>query len=740
MLKKHAIISSMNQGIAKRRAFLSQRKNQGNRVTIGFTGIADFRSFIGQEYIAGMMKAAADYDLNFINFAGAIKYSLFDDIDFISHYLKNFRFMKSPLVDGLVTWTSSLCSFLDTKTIVNTFNALKPLPMVDIGYLDIEGIPCIRIDNNSSISLIMSHLIKKHGYKKFVFIGSKISEPHIRRLSAYQNELKKYGIQELPDSIYMTKTMDSIDIAMAVNQLCSAYNLKDGSQIDCIITSSDIIAETVIEELDKRGISVPKDVAVTGFNNQYNGITARSPVTTMDLEYFKRGYAAVELLIDRIMAPEEKFKTCLVPTTLLIRQSCGCFEQSIVDSGESINTGTTSITGANSSEEEVRTYLLKMARSIFSGQSEAELKELIDAVFYDIYEQTNPSSMLRWFQRHLQNIRKDSVLVNSELQQNITRLRKVILPMVKDDEKQFSHIENIFHQLRSLVSVFIEYDTLSTRENSYLMNNLSQIAMNFASATTGKQIQDVLRYQLSEMEIPGIVLCLSENMTLDLSSSNIELILPEPPLDIKEKLPFKIYDPACIPKTFFPHGRRYSLMLEILYHADRYFGYAFLEIGTQNISVYDTVRMLLSNALHSVYQKEGRTKERSMLLSNEQLVGILHLPSAPLQENRNGITVRQITNYLVEHLNEMTNLDKMAEELMVSKSHLVRRAKELTGYTIQTLHEKLKIEQAKNLLQVESIKLAEIASRLGFQNQNYFSSVFKKNTGMSPRAWSHRYR
>lgn len=729
----------MNQGIAKRRAFLTQRKNQGNRVTIGFTGIADFRSFIGQEYIAGMMKAASDYDLNFINFASAIKYSLFDDIDFISHYLKNFRFMKSPLVDGLVTWTSSLCSFLDTKTIVNTFNSLKPLPMVDIGYLDIEGIPCIRINNNSSIALIMDHLINKHGYKNFVFIGSRISEPHQRRLVAYQAELKKYGIPELPHSTYMTKTMDPIDIAMAVTQLCSAYNLKDHSEIDCIITTSDIIAATVIEELDKRNISVPGDVSITGFNNQYNGITARSPVTTMNLEYFKRGYAAVELLIDRIMNPEAKFETRLVPTTLLVRQSCGCFEQSIVEAGETVNISSASTIGPNSSEEDVRSFLFRQGRIIFPQQNEQEITELVNSIFNDIYEQSQPPAMLRWFQNLLQNIRKDSALINSELQKNITDLRKIILPMVKDDEKQFSHIENIFHQLRSLVSVFIEYDTLSTRENSYLMNNISQIAMNFASATTGKQIQDVLRYQLSEMEIPGIILCLSENMTLDLSPSNIELILPEPPADIKEKLPFKVYDPACIPKTFFPHGRRFSLMLEILYHADRYFGYAFLETGTQNISVYDTVRMLLSNALYSVYQKEGRTKERSMLLSGEQLVGILHLPSDTVKENKNGITVRQITNYLVEHLNEMTNLDKMAEELMVSKSHLVRRAKELTGFTIQTLHEKLKIEQAKNLLQVESIKLSEIATRLGFQNQNYFSSVFKKNTGMSPRAWAHRY-
>lgn len=730
----------MNQGIAKRRAFLNQRKNQGSRITIGFTGIADFRSFIGQEYIAGMMKAAADYDLNFINFAGAIKYSLFDDIDFISHYLKNFRFMKTPLVDGLVTWASSLCSFLDNNTVINTFSSLKPLPMVDIGYLDIDGIPAIRIDNNSSISLIMSHLIKEHGYTNFVFIGSKVSAPHLRRLAAYQTELRKYGIKELPNSTYMTKTMDTIDIAMAINQLCSAYELKNHRQIDCIITSSDIIASTVIEELDKRGISVPRDVAVTGFNNQYNGITARSPVTTVNLEYFSRGYAAVELLIDRIMNPATKFETKLVPTMLLVRQSCGCFEKSIVDAGKSIDSTEEAAVGSNSSEEDVRTYLFARTKSIFPSQTEAKIKNLIDDIFEDIYDKKTPSSMLRWFQRFLQDIRKNSSIVNSELQQSITDLRKVILPMVRDDEEQSMHIENIFHQLRALVSVFIEYDTLSTRENSYMMNNMSQIAMNFASATTGKQIQDVLRYQLSEMEIPGIILCLSDNMTLDLSTSNIELILPEPPMDIKEKLPFKVYDPTCIPKTFFPHTRRFSLMLEILYHADRYFGYAFLETGTQNISIYDTVRMLLSNALYSVYQKEGRTKEHPMLLSGEQLVGILHLPQDNSKETRNGITVRQITNYLVEHLNEMTNLDKMANDLMVSKSHLVRRAKELTGYTIQTLHEKLKIEQAKNLLQVDSIKLSEIATRLGFQNQNYFSSVFKKNTGMSPRAWAHRHR
>ena len=104
--------------ISERKQFLSQRKNSGHRVTIGFAGIADLRHFIGLEYIKGMMKAVADYDVNFINMGCAIRYSLFDDINFLSHYRKNFKFMKAPLLDGIVTWAATLNEFMDDKSII----------------------------------------------------------------------------------------------------------------------------------------------------------------------------------------------------------------------------------------------------------------------------------------------------------------------------------------------------------------------------------------------------------------------------------------------------------------------------------------------------------------------------------------------------------------------------------------------------------------------------------------------
>lgn len=722
--------------ISKRRAFLASRKNSGKRVTVGFTGIADFRSFIGQKYLAGMQKAASDYDLNFINFAGAIKYSLFDDINFINHYLKTFKFMRAPLVDGLVTWASSLCEFLDADTVVKKFSELKPLPMVDIGYLDVPGIPSVRIDNNYSIEILINHLVETHHYSKFAFIGSLNSSPHKDRLNCYKKQLAAHKIKEIENSVFMAENMDPTNISDVVDKFVQTFFKNGKSEIECIVTSSDIIAAEVIENLDKHRISVPMDIAVTGFNNQYAGISARSPVTTLDLEYFKRGYSAVELLIDRIIEPEKEFKTILVPTSLLVRQSCGCFEEDVVEAGNFNFNEKFIVSDSDGSGEEIRAAFLKKTREIFPTLSEDMLKDLIDAIFSDIYEDKKTSLLLRWSQKLLQNLRKESKLVNSEFQQYVSKLRKLILPMVKDNDAQYSRIENIFHQLRTLVSVFIEYDTVSSYEDMYTMNNLSQIAINFASATNGRQIQEVLRLQLGEMGISGIVLALNENMTFDIGAANVELVLPEVPLTFKGKLPFKVSDPVLIPKALFPQARHFNVILETLHHGEKYFGYAFLEVGNQNIPLCDTVGLLLSNALNQVFIKEGRTEDKNLFLTTEQIKGVLNLPDSAENKHNSTLTANQITNYLLEHIDEMTNLDQMAHDLSVSKSHLVRRAKELTGYTIQNLHEKLKIEQAKNLLQIDSLKLVEIASRLGFQNQNYFSSVFKKNTGLSPRNWA----
>ncbi|NLM01552.1 MAG: substrate-binding domain-containing protein [Treponema sp.] len=722
----------MNHGIAKRRNFLNNRKKNGQRLTIAFTGIADFRSFIGQEYIAGIMKAVNDYDINFINMASAIKYSLFDDIDFLHHYMKKFSFIKKPLIDGLITWASSLSPYMSNNEIVDTFTSLKPMPMVDIGYFPIPGIPSIRIDNNSSMHSIMKHLVEIHGYRNFAFIGSSDTNPHKKRLSVFLDELRKYKLTELEDAIFLCPSMEQKDIAESMNRFCYKYDLTKKGTIDAIVTPSDVIANAVIQELSKRGISVPGHIAVTGFNNQYSGITTPSPVTTIDLEYFKRGYAAVELLIDCIMTPEIEVKSKLMPTSLLIRQSCGCFEKSIVEAGNFQHTEMGNVP-VFESESDVRSYLMEKIDTSFFRQSGDEKERLINAIFHDLYETDEKSQLMTCFQDFLQNEKNDEKIPSSYFQQKISDLRRTVLPLIKNDETQQIRMENIFHQLRVLISVAIDYVVMAQKENMYFFNNITNVAIHFASASNKQQIQEVLAHQLSELEISGIILALNENVTADLTKATIEFIYPKLDFYVQEKLPYVIPDAVSIPKIFFPRERPYSYMLEILYYDNKYFGYALLEMGSQNVALYDSVRILLSHAYMTIFTKE---KNKNTITST-----LLQSDSEILKYTNNSSSgSKKIVSYLMNHLDEMTDLNKMAEELSMSKSHLIRQCKELTGYTVQTLHEMLKIDQAKNLLHIDGMKLSEIATRLGFQNQSYFSAVFKKNTGMSPKNWIQRNR
>ena len=95
--------------------------------------------------------------------------------------------------------------------------------------------------------------------------------------------------------------------------------------------------------------------------------------------------------------------------------------------------------------------------------------------------------------------------------------------------------------------------------------------------------------------------------------------------------------------------------------------------------------------------------------------------------------------YLIDHLDEMLTLEKMATDFHLSKSHLARRIRALTGYSMQELHELLKIEQAKDLIQSGGLKMNDISARLGYTNPNYFSNVFKKVTGLSPLNWAEKH-
>lgn len=74
----------------------------------------------------------------------------------------------------------------------------------------------------------------------------------------------------------------------------------------------------------------------------------------------------------------------------------------------------------------------------------------------------------------------------------------------------------------------------------------------------------------------------------------------------------------------------------------------------------------------------------------------------------------------------------IAEEVGISPSHLRALFKKEHGVSLVTALNKIRIRHAKNMLKSGVFTLREVATQCGFQNEYYFSRVFKEITGISP--------
>ena len=78
------------------------------------------------------------------------------------------------------------------------------------------------------------------------------------------------------------------------------------------------------------------------------------------------------------------------------------------------------------------------------------------------------------------------------------------------------------------------------------------------------------------------------------------------------------------------------------------------------------------------------------------------------------------------------SVDQIAEKLAVSRTQLHKKVTSLTGKSITHYINHIRIEKAKALLKESDLQINEIAFELGFESANYFTRIFKKETGKSP--------
>lgn len=92
----------------------------------------------------------------------------------------------------------------------------------------------------------------------------------------------------------------------------------------------------------------------------------------------------------------------------------------------------------------------------------------------------------------------------------------------------------------------------------------------------------------------------------------------------------------------------------------------------------------------------------------------------------------QTTAYIKQHLAEKLTLEQAAEQVALSKSYFCRVLKDELGYTFTEYVNHLRIERAMLYLRESVLSIADVAYAVGFDDQSYFTRIFKKATGMSP--------
>jgi len=211
----------------------------------------------------------------------------------------------------------------------NTPNMLQALDELELPHVvfgtnfltrDDTTLPnAVYVDDESGGYQATVHLISL-GHRQIRFIGD-ISFPwYRRRYSGYVLAMREAGLTAWPAVGHRDKTAQTIsELTMgynALNDLCD-----NGEKFTAIFAGGDMGALGAMRALTNRGIRVPADVSVVGFNDEELAQIAEPPLTTVRVPKEKIGAKCVELLQDLIKGAEPRTEPIMVSVQLVLRES-----------------------------------------------------------------------------------------------------------------------------------------------------------------------------------------------------------------------------------------------------------------------------------------------------------------------------------------------------------------------------------------------------------------------------------
>lgn len=224
----------------------------------------------------------------------------------------NLRKEDAASLDGLICLGTFSQSKMDQ---IGSF--LRPAIFVD-AVPDTDRFDSIVHDIERSVRKVMNYLMSQ-GHQKIAFIGgyetdSDGSEVVDNRTYAYQRMMKQEGLfQESYVKIggYTPK--------YGYQMMKDLLELSD--RPTAVFVANDSLAIGCYKAVNERGLSIPEDISIVGYNDIPAAKYLVPPLTTVHLHMEFMGEQAVNLLTDRILTSREICTQTLIPVSLVIRES-----------------------------------------------------------------------------------------------------------------------------------------------------------------------------------------------------------------------------------------------------------------------------------------------------------------------------------------------------------------------------------------------------------------------------------
>jgi DNA-binding LacI/PurR family transcriptional regulator len=195
----------------------------------------------------------------------------------------------------------------------------RDVPFVVLGD-GVEGLPmnAIRPENRGGSHEAALHLID-HGYRRIACIAGPWGSDHsAERLQGYAEALAERGLAY--DGRYVVRG----DFREDSGRDAMLRLLELPAPPDAVLAGNDLMAIGAMGAIRSRGLRIPEDVALIGFDDIRMVAYLEPPLTTVRQPLFEMGALAMRLLLRHIQDDTLPPEMVDLPTQLVVRRSCGC--------------------------------------------------------------------------------------------------------------------------------------------------------------------------------------------------------------------------------------------------------------------------------------------------------------------------------------------------------------------------------------------------------------------------------